>query len=135
MLGTDLARCLVAGLLHEPAFVVEFDGPVQFPAQLLQALKDPAMQDLLLEGPDEPLRHAVALRLAHEGSGALDPKERDFALEFLRDVVRAVVVPENELVRDTRAEAAHVSGNDHADRLQSLSGGCGEIGVVADELA
>ena len=58
----------------------------------------PSMRDLVLECPDEPLRHAVALRLAHEGSGTLDLEERDFVLELLRDVVRAVIVPQNEAV-------------------------------------
>ena len=121
--------------IHQPAFVVEFGESVQFLAQFLQSRKDAAMQDLLLESSDEPLRHAVALRLAHEGSGTLDPEERNFALEFLRDVARAVVVPENESIGHTRPEAVHVLGNGHADRLQSLSGGRGEGSVVADELA
>ena len=49
-------------LLHELAFVVEFGEPVQFLPQLLQSRKDPAMQALPLECPDEPLIAVLWLR-------------------------------------------------------------------------
>ena len=56
--------------------------------------------ELLLKRLDDPLRHAVALWLAHEGGRAFDPEGFDLVLEVIGEVVGAVVVAKDQTGRD-----------------------------------
>ena len=52
-------------------------------ADLLDGLEDPAMDDLFLEGPEEPLGDPVGLRFADEGVARGHAPEPDLFLEML----------------------------------------------------
>jgi hypothetical protein len=47
----------------------------------LHSREAPGPEKLLLQRLADPLRHTVALRLAHEGGRALNPEEFDLVLE------------------------------------------------------
>src|SRR5512134_1146102 len=74
---------------HQPVRVVPGGEFEQGEAQLLDGLELAHPEQVLLQGPDEPLGDAVALWLAHEGRRRLDAEEGDLVLEVIGHVVRA----------------------------------------------
>jgi len=64
-------------------------------------------QQLLLQGPDEPLGDAVALGGVGEARAGLDPEEVQLLLEPVADVLRPVVMPEGQALQlwDTHADS------------------------------
>ena len=69
--------------LDDPGPVVGFLERVKGQAQLLDGLKAPHPEKVLLQGPDEPFDTAVALGLAHESRRARDAEEGELALVSL----------------------------------------------------
>src|SRR3982750_3154546 len=63
-----LRRAAVGILLQQPVLVIARDEGPDRGANLLGVAENPAPHDLLLEGPDEPLRHTIGLGLADEGN-------------------------------------------------------------------
>jgi hypothetical protein len=88
----------------------------EFAERLVEFLDGPESvqpEQLLLQGPDEPLDAAVALGLADEGRARLDPEGLELALEGVRDELAAMVVAELR----ARADALLVVALDEVDRL------------------
>src|SRR3954464_533863 len=106
MAKVELSGRLVAVPLDDPALVV---GPLERDerqAELLDGLEAAHPQQVLLQGPDEPLGAAVALRLAHEGRRALDAEEADLGLEVVAHVLAPVVVAQPQAGGDVLGERA-----------------------------
>src|ERR687886_2391263 len=86
-------------------------------AQLLDGLEAPHPQQVLLQRPDEPLRAAVALGLAHEGGRALEAEEADLGLAVVAHVLAAVIVAQPEAGGDGLGERAEALAHRLPDRL------------------
>src|SRR5512134_1598927 len=119
---------------HQPVRVVPGGEFEQGEAQLLDGLELAHPEQVLLQGPDEPLGDAVALWLAHEGRRRLDAEEGDLVLEVIGHVVRAVVVAELEAGGHVLAEDAEVPADALVHRLQGLEAVGALVGVNADAL-
>ena len=66
--------------------------------KFLDSVEGPHPQQLLLQGPDEPLGHAVALRGLDEAGTRLDAEEGDLLLKGMAHVLRAMVVPQHQAI-------------------------------------
>src|SRR3954452_889352 len=120
LIGADLSGRLVAVPLDDPALVV---GPLERDerqAELLDGLEAAHPQQVLLQGPDEPLGAAVALRLAHARRRALDAEEADLGPEVVADVPAAVVVAQPQAGGDVLGERAAALAHRLLDRLERL---------------
>src|SRR3954453_7528945 len=91
--------------------------------------------EVLLQGADEALRDAIALRLADEGGRALDAEEADLVLEVAGQVVGAMVVAQGETLGRVLLDAAEVAQDALAHRLERLEAVAGAGGMAADALA
>jgi hypothetical protein len=69
----------------------------QFQPKLVDRGEVPDPAELLLQPPDRPLGHAVALGLVDEGVRACHAEKADFALEVSRHGVGAVVAAQGAL--------------------------------------
>src|SRR3954454_21371202 len=96
LIGADLGRRPVAVPLDDPGPVVGLLEGLERQAELLDGRERADPQQVLLQGPDEPLGAAVPFGLAHEGRRALDAEEADLALEVMADVLAAVIVAQPE---------------------------------------
>ena len=103
--------------------------------QLLDRLEVLHPEQLLLEGADRTLGHAVALGLPNEGGRAEDAEALDLVLEVVRHVVRAVVMAQGQAPGHVRSHTAEVPRDALPDRLQRLLPACARGGMSADELA
>ena len=70
--------------------------PLEEPAVVVALGEGPDHSSGLLERPNEALRDAVALRLAHVGRRGADAEPSDLGLELPCPVLRAPVVPKAE---------------------------------------
>src|SRR4051794_34144205 len=120
--------------LDDPALVVGLLERDQGQAQLLDRVEVADPQQVLLQGPDEPLGAAVALGLAHEGRRALDAEETDLGLEVVAHVLAAVIVAKGETVGDALGERAEALAHRLLDRLERLEAIGAVAGVEADTL-
>src|SRR3954451_5541034 len=76
----------------QPAVVVGLAEREQRLTEFLDGLEGPHPQQVLLQGADEPLGAAIALRGADKGRRTLDAEEGQFSLKVTRQVLRAVIV-------------------------------------------
>src|SRR5918998_6151716 len=120
LLGADLIRGSVPVPGDEPGGVVVGDEVLQRAAKLFDGVEGVHPEEVLLQGADEALGDAVALRLADEGRRTLDAEEADLALEVARHVVRAAVVAQREALGDAAADRAEVAQDALTDRLERL---------------
>ena len=67
LIGADLSGRLVAVPLDDPALVVGLLERDECQAEFLDGREGAEPQQLFLQGPNEPLGAAIALRLPHEG--------------------------------------------------------------------
>src|SRR3954451_20168714 len=135
LLGTDLVRGAVAVPGDEPGGVVVGNELLQLTAQLFDGVSKVCTHEVLLQGADEALRDAIALRLADEGGRALDAEEADLVLEVAGQVVGAMVVAQGETLGRVLLEAAEVAQDALAHRLERLEAVAGAGGMAADALA
>src|SRR4051794_14507831 len=104
--------------LDDPALVVGFLEGLERQAKLLDRREATDPQQVLLQGPDEPLGAAVAFRLAHEGRRALDAEEADLGLEMVADVLASVIMTKLEAGGDAPGEGAEALAHRLPDRLE-----------------
>src|SRR5918998_3572063 len=135
LLGADLVRGSVPVPGDEPGGVAVGDEVLQSAAQLFDGVEGLHPQEVLLEGADEALRDAVALRLADEGGRALDAEEADLGLEVARQVVGAVVVAQRQAVGCAAVDGAEAAQDALTHRLERLEAVAGAGGMAADALA
>src|SRR5215218_4473533 len=119
----------------EPGCVVVGGEVPQRAPQVLDGVESVHPQEVLLQGADEALGHAIALRLADEGGRALDAEEADLVLEVARQVVRAVVMAQREALGHVPLDRTEMAQHALADRLERLEAVAGGSGVAADALA
>ena len=62
--------------------------------QFLDGVEGSHPEQLFLQGPDEPLGHAVAFRRPDEAGAGLDSQEAELLLEGAAHVLRTLVVPQ-----------------------------------------
>ena len=113
--------------LDQPGRVVGLPEGEQRLTQFLDGVEGPHPQEVLLEGPDEPLGTAVALGRAHEGGRTLDAEEAELLLEVVRHVLASVVVADRKTAGDLLGEAAEVLPHALAERLESLEAGARRV--------
>ena len=118
LFGADLTWRPVPVPLAQPACVVSLHELAEFSGQILDGVEVPDPQDLLLDRADQPLGHAISLRLAHERRRALDAEEAYFSLEVRGGVVRAVVVPQDETFHAASVETSKAPCGGLTHRLQ-----------------
>ena len=118
LFGADLTWRPVPVPLAQLACVASPHELAKFPGQILDGVEVPDPQDLLLDRADQPLGHAISLRLPHERRRTLDAEEAYFALEVRSGVVRAVVVPQDETFRAAGVETSEVPCGGLAHRFQ-----------------
>jgi hypothetical protein len=81
-------------------------------------VEDLAIDDLLLEGAEEPFGHAVGFRLVWEGMAERDAPVGDLAGEVAGDVLRPIICPHRDTARGIGFDPAEASGDGLADRLE-----------------
>src|SRR5947209_13255198 len=92
----------------QPPLVV---SPPELPQRLDQfghRGEAPHPEELLLQGADEPLGAAVALRLPHEARRAGHAEKPQLPLEVIAEVVAPVVVPDGQPLGGLGPEPAEV---------------------------
>ena len=94
------------------------DEVPQSASQPLDGVESVPPEEVLLEGADEALGDAVALRLADEGGRALDAEEADLRLEVASQIARAVVVAQRQAFGRAAVEGAEVAQHALPDRLE-----------------
>src|SRR4051812_20427857 len=134
MAKVELSGRLVAVPLDDPALVVGSLERDERQAELLDGLEAAHPQQVLLQGPDEPLGAAVALRLAHERRRALDAEEADLTLEVVAHVLAPVVVAQPQAGGDVLGERAEALAHRLLDRLERLEAVGAPAGMDADAL-
>jgi hypothetical protein len=97
-------------------------------------VEGPHPDQLLLEGPKEPLSDAFAFGLPDERRRCLHAEEGDPALKVFGHVVRPVVVPQLQAGGDIRAGRPEMPPNTLPYRLQRLPAVGTERGMHADAL-
>ena len=76
--------------------------------QLLDRVEGARPQQLLLEGADEPLGHAIAFGRPHEARAGFDAQKGDLMLKMVAHVLRPVVVPKDQSISNTLTEPPRV---------------------------
>ena len=79
-----------------PLAVVDVHKAPDRLSHLLQVLEHQAIDNLLLEGPDEAFRHAVGLGLLDKGEAGVDAPVFKLVLEVIRQVLGTVVHPQGQ---------------------------------------
>ena len=133
LFGADLTWCPVPVPLAQPACVVSLREPAEFSGQILDGVEVPDPQDLLPDRADQPLGHAISLRLARERRRALDAEEAYFALEVRGGVVRAVVVPQDETFRAADVETSKAPCGGLTHMLQRRPAAWAAIDMEAED--
>ena len=93
--GADVEWAAVAVLPDQPRGVVAGGKGADGVAELVDGLADAAIDDLLLQGAEEPLDHAVGLGFSDEGVAWRDAPEADLLLEVVGHEGAGVVVAVN----------------------------------------
>ena len=110
----------MAVLLDQPFGVVAGDEVPDGVAEVVDALEDTAVHDLLLEGAEEPLDDAVGLRLTDEGVAGPRAPGLDLVLEVFGHKGAPVVVAQFEAAGGVLAEMTELLADGHAHRLEGL---------------
>ena len=82
-LGFGLPGPEKAVLFHQPLSIVGVHQEPDRRSHLLKILEHPAINNLLLEGPDEAFGHAIGLWLFNKGEAGVDPPVLDPVLEMI----------------------------------------------------
>jgi hypothetical protein len=99
----------VAVSLDQPVLVVGCPEVDQGLAELFDGVEGSHPQQVLLEGPDEPLGASVALGRPDEGRRGRDAQPSDLALEVVGHVLGPVIVPQAQPCGDVLADSAKTS--------------------------
>src|SRR4051794_12505892 len=118
----------------QPGGVVALPKDEQCLTELLDGVEGAHPEQVLLQGPDEPLRTAVPLRRPHEGRRTRDAQEGKLLLEGVRHVLAPVIVPDREPAPDPRGKAAEAAPRALPDGLERLKAGGPARGMDADAL-
>src|SRR5947208_10471930 len=118
--------------LDQPGGVVGLAAVQSRLSQFLDGLKAAHPQQVFLEGTDEPLGTAVALRRPEEGGRTLEAEEGDLPLEVVRHVLRSMVMPHGKAAGARLAEPTEALPHALPDRLQRLETGSLRMRVDTD---
>ena len=122
LLRADLIGRPVPVPFAQPTGVVENRERGQRQPQFLDRGGGQNPEELLLQCPDRPFGHAVALGLTNKGGRTGHAEEPDLALEIARQAIRAVVVAQDEtLGHAAPLERAKVPGHPLSDRIRRLA--------------
>src|SRR5690242_12638569 len=117
--------------LDDPALVVGLLERNECQAEFLDGREVADPQQVLLQGPNEPLGAAVALGLPHERRRAFDAEEADLTLKVVAHVLGAVIVAKGEAMGDVLGEGAEALAHALTDRLECLEAIGAAAGVKA----
>src|SRR5271165_4888746 len=115
--GPCVAGALETILLEQPGGVVSGDKVAHGGANLIDGLIDAAMDDLLLEGAEEPLRDTIGLGFTDERVAWAHAPEADLVLEVPGHEGAAMVVAQRDAAGSGGAEMAEDGLDRHADGL------------------
>src|SRR5271166_2422662 len=115
--GPCVAGALETILLEPPGGVVSGDKVAHGGANLIDGLIDAAMDDLLLEGAEEPLRDTIGLGFTDERVAWAHAPEADLVLEVPGHEGAAMVVAQRDAAGSGGAEMAEDGLDRHADGL------------------
>jgi len=109
-----------AGFFHQPVAVVfVYKAPDPLP-HLLKILEDPAINDLLFEGPDKAFGHPIDLGLFDKGEAGVDAPVFQLVLKMVGQVLGAVVQPQGQTPAGVRR---HLANSVHQALRNGLQGG------------
>ena len=131
-MAPDLIGCLVLKALSQPRGVIEVGELSEAISHRLQSREAPGQEKLIPQRLDDPLRHAVDLRLAHDGGRTLDPEEFDLVLEAIGKVVGTVVVAKDQTGRDALLHRSEVLRHPLPDRLEGFPAAGAGRGMGSD---
>ncbi len=117
-------------MLVEPALELKERLP-----KFLDSVEGPHPQQLFLQGPDEPLGHAVALRGLDEAGTRLDAEKGNLLLEGMAHVLRTMVVPQDQALGDVLSQWPVVFPKPLVNRLQRFKARSGAGGMDTDHIA
>ncbi|MCS6930988.1 MAG: hypothetical protein NZM27_02115, partial [Acetobacteraceae bacterium] len=132
--GARVERAEIAVLLDQPLGVVAGGEVAHGVAELVDGLEDAAMDDLLLQGPEQSLDDAVRLGFSDEGVAWRDAPEPGLLLEVVGHEVAAMVVAEREAAGGARGKMAELLADGHAQRLDRLEARAAFRDVPAEHL-
>ncbi len=89
-------RRLISELLEAPALIVPLDELGDGGAHVVEVLKDPAVDCLLLERAIPPFHDAIRFRFLEEAEAGTDAPVSDLPEEVVREVLTAVVHPQRQ---------------------------------------
>src|SRR5271165_4158367 len=115
--GPCVAGALETILLEQPGGVVSGDKVAHGGANLIDGLIDAAMDDLLLEGAEEPLRDTIGFGFTDERVAWAHAPEADLVLEVPGHEGAAMVVAQRDAAGSGGAEMAEDGLDRHADGL------------------
>src|SRR6202012_1968205 len=92
--------------LDQPFGIVALEELAGGGPHVVDGLVDAAMDDLLLEGSEEKVGHALGFGLADEGEARCQTPERDLFLEGIGHEGTAVIVAPREAARVPGSDAA-----------------------------
>src|ERR1700751_1995756 len=116
---TGVAGAAQSIFLDQPFGIVALAELAGGSPHVVDGLVDAAMDDLLLEGSEEALGHAVGFGLADEGEARCHTPELDLFLEVIGHEGTAVIVAQREAARDICRDRAEDSLDRQADGLSS----------------
>ena len=106
--------------------------------EFLDSIEDPDPQQQLLQRPNEPLDHPIALGYPDEAWAGLDAEKRQLPLEGMAHVLRTMVMPQNEASGNALDQWGEVIPDALADQLQRFKAHSGpgsmDAGYIADEV-
>src|SRR3954451_13630019 len=94
--GTHCVWAAVAVFLDQPFGIVASDEYADGIAHLLDGLEDASVHDLLLQGAEQALDHAIRLGLSDEGIARRQAPEPHLLLERVCHEVATVIVAERD---------------------------------------
>src|SRR4030095_12960715 len=115
----------------QPGRVIDLPKDEQRLTELLDGVKGPHPEQVLLQGSDEALGAAVPLGSPHEGRRTLDAEEGKLLLEGIGHVLRSMIVARREPTRDPLSEAAEAATHALTDGLERLEAGGPACGMDA----
>src|SRR5687767_5098595 len=118
----------------QPGCVVAPPKGQQRLTEFLDGVEGAHPQEVLLQGSNEALGAAVALRSPHEGGRTLDAQKGKLLLEGVGHVLAPVIVPDGETARDPLGESAKMAPHALANGLERLKAGGSARGMDADAL-
>jgi|SRR5690554_5781949 hypothetical protein len=120
--------------LKQPMLVEPFFELKQRLAELLDGIEGSHPQQLLLQGSDKPLSHAVALWCPNEAGTRFNAEKPKLLLEGMTHVLRTMVVTQHQALGNASCQRTIEIPNALVDRLQGLETCARTRGMDADHI-